>query len=48
MLRNEPIARPAEGGAIRLAVNVISAPAPKLIAVRADSHPDQLCEPQLD
>jgi hypothetical protein len=48
MLRKEPIARPAKGGAMRLAVNIINAPAPKLIAVRAENHPDPLFEPQPD
>jgi hypothetical protein len=48
MLRKEPIARPAKGGAMRLAVSIISAPAPKLIAVRAENHPDPLFELQLD
>src|SRR5438045_9539964 len=48
MRRKEPIARPAKGGAMWLAVNIINAPAPKLIAVRAENHPDPLLEPQPD
>ena len=35
------------GGAIRLAVSISNAPAPKLMAVRAHNHPDSLFDPQL-